>query len=142
MRIAFYAPMKPPDHPTPSGDRRMARLLVQALSAAGHDVTIACSFRSRDTGDPKRQRRIAEIGSRLADGLGKRYGAKPAHERPQAWFTYHLYYKAPDYLGRISATRSESLISSLKPHTLTNARAQASRQPMKQRRKPSAAPMR
>src|SRR4051794_13021617 len=99
MRIAFYAPMKPPDHPTPSGDRRMARLLVQALSAAGHDVTIACSFRSRDTGDPKRQRRIAEIGSRLADGLGKRYGAKPAHERPQAWFTYHLYYKAPDYLG-------------------------------------------
>jgi glycosyltransferase involved in cell wall biosynthesis len=99
MRVAFYAPMKPPDHSTPSGDRRMARLLIAALSAAGHKVTIACRFRSRDTGDRRRQQRIAEIGSRLADGLLKRYREKPAHERPQAWFTYHLYYKAPDYLG-------------------------------------------
>ena len=30
MRLAFYAPMKPPGHPVPSGDRRMARLLIQA----------------------------------------------------------------------------------------------------------------
>jgi hypothetical protein len=35
MRIAFYAPMKPPDHPQPSGDRRMANLLMQALRLAG-----------------------------------------------------------------------------------------------------------
>ncbi len=34
MRIAFYAPLKPPDHPVPSGDRRMARLLIAALAAA------------------------------------------------------------------------------------------------------------
>ena len=26
MRIAFYAPLKPPDHPMPSGDRRIAQL--------------------------------------------------------------------------------------------------------------------
>jgi len=32
MRIAFYAPMKPPTSPRPSGDRRMARLLMQALA--------------------------------------------------------------------------------------------------------------
>jgi glycosyltransferase involved in cell wall biosynthesis len=99
MRVAFYAPMKPPDHSTPSGDRRMARLLIAALSAAGHKVTIACRFRSRDTGDRTRQHKIAEVGSRLADGLLKRYRDKPADERPQAWFTYHLYYKAPDYIG-------------------------------------------
>ena len=36
MRIAFYAPLKPPDHPVPSGDRRMARLLMAALATAGH----------------------------------------------------------------------------------------------------------
>src|SRR5258705_179814 len=30
MRIAFYAPLKPPSHPVPSGDRRIARLLLQA----------------------------------------------------------------------------------------------------------------
>jgi glycosyltransferase involved in cell wall biosynthesis len=27
------------------------------------------------------------------------YRAAPADRRPEAWFTYHLYYKAPDWLG-------------------------------------------
>ena len=100
MRIAFYAPLKPPDHPTPSGDRRMARLLIEALSAGGHQVSLACRFRSRDGGgDPGRQRRIAELGLRLADRLVARYRVIAPSARPQAWFTYHLYYKAPDYLG-------------------------------------------
>jgi hypothetical protein len=34
MRIAFYAPLKSPDHPVPSGDRLLARLLVDALRGA------------------------------------------------------------------------------------------------------------
>ena len=100
MRIAFYAPMKPPSHPTPSGDRRMARLLIQALRAAGHRVTLASRFRSRDgTGDPARQARLSARGQGLARRLAARYRALPADRRPQAWFTYHLYYKAPDWLG-------------------------------------------
>ncbi|HVG82319.1 MAG TPA: glycosyltransferase family 4 protein [Methylomirabilota bacterium] len=100
MRIAFYAPLKPPDHPTPSGDRRMARLLIDALGFGGHAVELACHFRSREgAGDPARQRRIARVGARLAEGLIRRYRRGPAKRRPQAWFTYHLYYKAPDHLG-------------------------------------------
>jgi glycosyltransferase involved in cell wall biosynthesis len=100
MRIAFYAPLKAPDHPTPSGDRRMARLLMEALRAAGHEVELACRFRSREgAGDAERQRRIAELGARLAGRLVARYRQRPAERRPQAWFTYHLYYKAPDHLG-------------------------------------------
>ena len=56
MKIAFYAPMKPPDHPVPSGDRTMARLLVRALETAGHEVRLACRLRSRDPrGEPSRQ---------------------------------------------------------------------------------------
>jgi hypothetical protein len=35
-RVAFYAPLKAPDHDTPSGDRRMAELLVGALELAGN----------------------------------------------------------------------------------------------------------
>ena len=35
MRIAFYAPLKPPTHATPSGDRRVAGLLMEALVRAG-----------------------------------------------------------------------------------------------------------
>jgi hypothetical protein len=32
MRIAFYAPLKPPDHPVPSGDRQIAQLFLATLS--------------------------------------------------------------------------------------------------------------
>ena len=66
-RVAFYAPMKPPQHPVPSGDRRIARLLVAALRLGGHEAVLASIFRSRDpTGDVMRQARLAELGQKLA----------------------------------------------------------------------------
>jgi glycosyltransferase involved in cell wall biosynthesis len=100
MRIAFYAPMKPPDHPRPSGDRRMANLLMQALRLAGQEVELASRFCSRDgAGDPDRQARLAQLGAGLADRILRRFRARPADQRPGCWFTYHLYYKAPDWLG-------------------------------------------
>lgn len=100
MRIAFYAPMKTPAHPVPSGERQMARLLWAALEKAGHQVDLASSFRSYDAGGcARRQRRLAAIGARLADRMIARYRSGPATERPQLWFTYHLYHKAPDWLG-------------------------------------------
>ena len=46
MRVAFYAPLKPPDHAVPSGDRRMARLLMAALERAGHRVILASRLRA------------------------------------------------------------------------------------------------
>jgi len=98
--IAFYAPMKPPDHPVPSGDRRMARLLIQALERAGHRVELASRFCSRDPqGDPERQSRLSRIGQGLARRALRRYRARPSAQRPDAWLTYHLYYKAPDWIG-------------------------------------------
>lgn len=107
MRIAFYAPMKTPAHPVPSGERQMARLLWAALEKAGHQVQLASSFRSYDAGGCiRRQRRLAAIGKRLADRMIARYRSGPAAERPQMWFTYHLYHKAPDWLG---ATVSNAL---------------------------------
>lgn len=100
MRIAFHAPMKPPDDPVASGDRTMARLLMAALAAAGHEVELAARFRSFDkAGDASRQRRIAGLGRRLAGRLQQRWRQRPPIERPELWLTYHLYHKAPDYLG-------------------------------------------
>src|SRR5918992_973730 len=100
MRIAFYAPMKPPDDTVPSGDPRMARLLMGALAYAGHEVELASRFRSRDgTGIWLRQDRLRHLGGMLASRLVTRYRARAERERPRAWFTYHLYYKAPDWLG-------------------------------------------
>jgi len=100
MRVAFYAPLKPPDHPIPSGDRRMARLLIAALERAGHEVELASRLRSYDrAGDPARQARLRSLGAALARRLLRRYAARPAAARPAAWLTYHLYYKAPDWIG-------------------------------------------
>ena len=103
-RVAFHAPLKPPDHPVPSGDRRMAQLLWQALEAAGARVELASRLRSRDPqGDPARQRRLAALGQRLAERYVRRVRARPAHARPDVWMTYHLYYKAPDWIGPAAA---------------------------------------
>ena len=33
--------------------------------------------------------------------LAQRLARRPAAERPAAWLTYHLYHKAPDYLGPV-----------------------------------------
>jgi len=99
MHIGFYAPLKPPDHPTPSGDRRMARLLMTALQAAGHTVSIASTFRSYDgAGDPQRQTGLRQAGEAVAQDLIDAWSNRGAG-RPDLWFTYHVYYKAPDWLG-------------------------------------------
>lgn len=98
--VAFYAPLKPPDHPAPSGDRRMARALMQALAIGGHPVEITSRLRSYDgAGDARRQERIRELGDRLATRLLRRYRELPAERRPRAWLTYHPYHKSPDWLG-------------------------------------------
>ncbi|MBT3535992.1 MAG: glycosyltransferase family 4 protein [Rhodospirillaceae bacterium] len=99
-RIAFYAPLKAPNHPTPSGDRRMARLLIRALEAAGGTVEVASDFRAYDgQGDRQRQEALRSEGAARAEGLIAQYQGRDPASRPTAWFTYHLYHKAPDWLG-------------------------------------------
>ncbi|SMD02652.1 Glycosyltransferase involved in cell wall bisynthesis [Fulvimarina manganoxydans] len=101
MKIAFYAPMKSPEDPRPSGDRTVARQLLAALRLGGHEVDIASTFRSWDSGSPERQARIEALGRRLANRIVKRARGGP---RPyDLWFTYHLYHKAPDWLGPLVA---------------------------------------
>jgi glycosyltransferase involved in cell wall biosynthesis len=100
MRVAFYAPMKPPTSQRPSGDRLMARLIMAALKHAGHDVSLVSKFRSWNrNGDPKQQdlleKRAQTVIKRVSrDGLAD----FPGH-KPDIWLTYHLYYKAPDLIG-------------------------------------------
>lgn len=103
--VAFYAPLKPPDHPVPSGDRRMARSLIAALALADLPVEVASRLRSYDRdGDAFRQRRIEALGGRIAARLTRRYARRPPEERPRAWLTYHAYHKSPDWLGpRVTA---------------------------------------
>jgi glycosyltransferase involved in cell wall biosynthesis len=100
MRIAFYAPMKPPTHGVPSGDRRVAGLLMEALGRAGNRVELASTYRSYDAhGDPQRQAAMRDQAREFARGLATQWQRGPSELRPELWFTYHVYYKAPDWLG-------------------------------------------
>ncbi len=100
MNIAFYAPMKPPTHKAPSGDRRVARLLMRALEGAGHEVELASRFRAYEgEGDRRRQMALKSSGLRAARRLIAKYKTRRPAERPRLWFTYHLYHKAPDWIG-------------------------------------------
>src|SRR5205823_7053303 len=99
MRVAFYAPLKPPDDPIPSGDRRVASLLLDALRLAGHKPFVASRLRSFDgKGDPVNQTRLAELARHETERLLAKWRWEP-RSVPELWLTYHLYYKAPDGLG-------------------------------------------
>ncbi|WP_340108430.1 glycosyltransferase family 4 protein [Pikeienuella sp. HZG-20] len=96
-RIAFYAPMKAPDHPNPSGDRRVARLLMRALDRAGWETKLASRLRTHQSvGNPVAQDMLFQEAERVADKLLNDYAAGAP---PAIWFTYHCYYKAPDLIG-------------------------------------------
>ena len=100
VNVGFYAPLKPPTHPVPSGDRLIARLLMKALRRSSHRVELMSRFRSWDgAGDVSRQERLRRAGGRLAGRLLARLRSRAAAERPRCWFTYHLYHKAPDWIG-------------------------------------------
>ena len=97
LSLAFYAPLKAPDHAVPSGDRRMAQLLMKALEAAGFAPFVASQLRSHDkTGDISVQDGLMRSALTEAEAIAARFAAAPPHERPRLWFTYHVYYKAPD----------------------------------------------
>lgn len=101
MRLAFYAPMKAPTHPVPSGDREMARNLMAMLGSDGTEVILASELKLRDgTGDIATQRRlIADAGSEVERLMAE------LPDDVALWVTYHNYYKAPDLLGPEIARR-------------------------------------
>ena len=100
MKIAFYAPLKAPDDPTPSGDRAMARLLVKALERAGHGVSIGSTLRSFSKGADAMW--LATLQRQAAAEIDRLLSHEP---RPDLFLTYHPYYKAPDLVGPSVATQ-------------------------------------
>ena len=98
--VAFYAPLKSPNHPLPSGDRTMARLLMKALDRAGFPPHLASETRTFDKhGDRDVQESLKQQSFAEAARLIAHYSALPEERRPSLWFTYHVYYKAPDWIG-------------------------------------------
>jgi glycosyltransferase involved in cell wall biosynthesis len=97
MRVAYYAPLKPVDHPVPSGDRLMARAFLALLETLGHRVEVASTLRSFDrAGDRAHQLALRDRAAIEQRRLLELFTRGPA---PDLWFTYHAHHKAPDWLG-------------------------------------------
>lgn len=130
--VAFYAPLKPPTDPVPSGDRTIALNLMRVIGGPQSRVELVSNLRTREpNGDVVAQSKLiakaeAEI-ARLIPYL-RDVGAS-------MWVTYHNYYKAPDLIGPtvadalgipyvlIEATRAKKRLTG--PHADFAARAEA-----------------
>lgn len=96
MTVAFYAPLKSPEHPTPSGDRAMGRALMAALRFGGYAVSLASTLRLYDG-----HGRAATQNTLFAQANAEveRVLDLPDAMTWRVWITYHNYYKAPDLIG-------------------------------------------
>jgi len=94
-RIAFYAPLKSPRYPIPSGDREMARNLLKALEQGlDAQVDLMSELRSFEPdGEAGAQARL------MAEAQGEIARLTPLTSDCALWVTYHNYYKAPDLIG-------------------------------------------
>lgn len=102
MRVLLHTPLKPPDSPVPSGDREMARGLSRLLRRLGHEVLMPAASRVAP-GVPAADAHI-DLERRARDQAARliaHWKALPAHhpQRFDLWFTYHCYYRKPDWLG-------------------------------------------
>ncbi|MFW5733853.1 MAG: glycosyltransferase family 4 protein [Oceanidesulfovibrio sp.] len=98
MRLAFYTPFVPLNHPKPSGDTAIARSVIDFLRRRGHAVGETTDFSSewiwlRPWTLPGLLRARREFLSHLET------------ERPDGVLVYHSYYRAPDLLGPLAAAR-------------------------------------
>ncbi|MCL6283793.1 glycosyltransferase [Ruegeria sp. 2012CJ41-6] len=94
-RAAFYAPMKSPNSPVPSGDREMGRNLMRVLERAGYVPDLVSELRIYDKqGDTAHQNRLRAEAQDEATRL-----IRDLSDDTAIWVTYHSYYKSPDLLG-------------------------------------------
>lgn len=96
--IAYYAPLKPPTHPVPSGDREIARNLEKAIRNGGDgmQISVASDLRLYEgIGDARRQTDLSVKAEAEVARLIERW----SNDKPAFWVTYHNYYKAPDLIG-------------------------------------------
>jgi glycosyltransferase involved in cell wall biosynthesis len=75
----------------------MARQLIAALTLAGHDVRVASTLRAF-TSQPD-ESALAQLRGGAEAEITRIAAQWHKQGRPDLWFTYHPYYKAPDLLA-------------------------------------------
>ena len=89
--------MRPPDAARPSGDRTIARMLLRAVAAAGHNAAVASRVRSY-MAEPADRNRFRTL-QRQADDEIRRLIDEWGRNPPGLGFTCHLFHKAPNLIG-------------------------------------------
>jgi glycosyltransferase involved in cell wall biosynthesis len=97
LRCLFLAPLKPPDHPVPSGDRMIARQLMALLERIGVSVTLASRLVTWSRTGEGFGITAAEAAAETERCIAEERAT--AGRRADFVFTYHNYYKAPDIIG-------------------------------------------
>ncbi len=99
MRVAFYSPIAEPDARVASGVHRMGTLLQRALEGAGAEVMRPRLPRTYDgRGNTARQAEV-KAESELAAAAFVNAIREGSQAKPDLWFSYHVYYKSPDWAG-------------------------------------------
>jgi glycosyltransferase involved in cell wall biosynthesis len=102
---AFYTPLKHPAEAEASGDREIARLLLDGLAAAGFAPELASRLLTwRRSFEPLDAVRLERLASLTAARLVASYGRRNPARRPRLWITYQNYHRCPDLLGPAVAT--------------------------------------
>lgn len=98
MRLAFYTPFVPLNHPKPSGDTAIARSVIDFLRRRDHTVVDTTHFSSKWIWlRPWTLPAMLRARQEFLDVLKK--------EQPDALLVYHSYYRAPDLLGPLAAAQ-------------------------------------
>lgn len=99
MNVLFYSPFAKADGLEPSGAARMADLLVQALRGAGATVSTPRLPRTFDGRGDEAFQNLVKIQSGEAAAALLLQIERGQVARPDVWFSYHVYYKSPDWIG-------------------------------------------
>lgn len=99
MRGIFYSPFVKADAEAPSGASQMASLLRRALVMSGVELSAPVLPSTYDgKGDATRQEEARRTSLDAAERLVVQI-SKGEVTRPDFWFSYHVYYKSPDWIG-------------------------------------------
>lgn len=102
---ALYTPLKHPFQGEASGDREIARTLLEGLRACGFEPELASRMSTwRREFEPDVAARLERAAALVVETLVRRYRRRPLARRPRFWMTYQNYYRCPDLLGPAIAT--------------------------------------
>jgi glycosyltransferase involved in cell wall biosynthesis len=96
VRCLFLAPLKPPDHLVPSGDRLIARQFMGLLDGLGFKVDLVSRLRTRCATPEDLPELVAAAKIELERCISLE---NQASDNAALVFTYHNYYRAPDLIG-------------------------------------------